>query len=146
MGFRRLGDIDYYRDDLMVMQLFGLNRIPDVVTVSRGLASLDQESIVKIRGLCREWVIVQLQKVPLVRLTLDFDGSVCWKKGQRIEGTAVGYNKKKKGARSYYPLFCMIAQTRQAFVVYHRPGNVQDSKRAREFIASCIEILRRALP
>ena len=146
MGFRRLRDIDYYRDDPLVKRLLGLNRIPDVATVSRALASSDQESILKIRGLCREWVIVGLQKVPLVRLTLDFDGSVCWTRGQRIEGTAVGYNKKKKGARSYYPLFCMIAQTRQVFDVYHRPGNVHDSNGAREFIASCIEILRKALP
>jgi hypothetical protein len=146
MGFRRLRDIDYYRDDPIVKRLLGLNRIPDVATVSRALASSDQESIVKIRGLCREWVMVGLQKVPLVRLTLDFDGSVCWTTGQRIEGTAVGYNKKKKGARSYYPLFCTIAQTRQVFDVYHRPGNVHDSKGGREFIESCIEILQKALP
>jgi len=146
MGFRRLRDIDYYREDPMVKRLLGLNRIPDVATVSRALASSDQESIVKIRGLCREWVIVRLQKVPWVRLTLDFDGSVCWTRGQRIEGTAVGYNKKKKGARSDYPLFCTIAQTRQVFDVYHRPGNVHDSNGAREFIESCIEILQKALP
>ena len=146
MGFRRLRDIDYYRDDPMVKRVLGLNRIPDVATVSRALANSDQDSIVKIRGLCREWVIVRLQKVPLVRLTLDFDGSVCWTMGQRIEGTAVGYNKKKKGARSYYPLFCTIAQTRQVFDVYHRPGNVHDSNGAREFIESCIEILQKALP
>jgi hypothetical protein len=146
MGFRRLRDIDYYREDPMVKRLLGLNRIPEVATVSRALASSDQESIVKIRGLCREWVIVRLQKVPWVRLTLDFDGSVCWTRGQRIEGTAVGYNKKKKGARSDYPLFCTIAQTRQVFDVYHRPGNVHDSNGAREFIESCIEILQKALP
>ncbi len=146
MGFRRLRDIDYYRDDPLVKRLLGLNRIPDVATVSRALASSDQESILKIRGLCREWVIVGLQKVPLVRLTLDFDGSVCWTRGQRIEGTAVGYNKKKKGARSYYPLFCTVAQTRQVFDVYHRPGNVHDSNGARAFMASCIEIFRKALP
>src|SRR4030042_4274822 len=146
IGYRRLREIDYYRDDPLVERLLGLNRIPDVATVSRALASLDQESIVKIRGLCREWVIVRLQKVPLVRLTLDLDGTVWWTTGQRVEGTCVGYNKKKKGARSYYPLFCTIAQTRQVFDVYHRPGNVHDSNGAREFMASCIEILRKALP
>jgi len=50
-----------------------------------------------------------------------------------IEGTAVGFNRKKKGARSYYPLFCTIAQTGQVFDVYHRPGNVHDSHEARGF-------------
>ena len=37
-------------------------------------------------------------------VTLDFDGSVL-STGRHAEGTAVGFNKKKKGARSYYPLF-----------------------------------------
>src|SRR4030067_2443180 len=60
MGFRRLRDIDYYRDDPMVKRLLGLNRIPDVATVSRALASSDQESIEKIRQLCRAMVIERL--------------------------------------------------------------------------------------
>ena len=62
------------------------------------------------------------------------------------EGTAVGYNRKKKGARSYYPLFCTLAQTGQVFDVYHRPGNVHDSHGAREFILVCIQILQQELP
>jgi hypothetical protein len=30
---------------------------------------------------------------------------------RHAEGTAVGFNKEKKGARSYYPLFCTVAAT-----------------------------------
>ena len=48
----------------------------------------------------------------LSRVTLDFDGSV-QSTGRHAEGTAVGFNKQKKGARSYYPLFCTVAQTAQ---------------------------------
>jgi hypothetical protein len=36
----------------------------------------------------------------LPRVTLDFDGSV-QSTTRWAEGTAVGFNKKKKGARSY---------------------------------------------
>lgn len=43
-------------------------------------------------------------------------------------------------------MFCTIAQTGQVFDVYHRPGNVHDSKGAREFILECIEIMREELP
>ena len=82
----------------------------------------------------------------IYRITLDFDGSVLTTNSRKTEGTAVGYNKKKKGARSYYPLFCTIAQTGQVFDVYHRPGNVHDSKEAREFILDCIAIMKRELP
>ena len=62
------------------------------------------------------------------------------------EGTAVGYNKKKKGQRSYYPLFCTVAQTGQVLDVWHRPGNVHDSNGARRFILKCIEEIKRILP
>jgi hypothetical protein len=66
--------------------------------------------------------------------------------GRSVEGTAVGYNNKKKGLRSYYPLFCTIAQTGQVFDVYHRPGNVHDSHGAREFITECISKIQKKLP
>ena len=146
IGYRRLREIDYYRDDPMVKRLLGLNRIPDVATVSRALASVDGESIGKVRQLCRVLVIERLKKLHLYRLTLDFDGSVYWTQGRWIEGTAVGFNRKKKGARSYYPLFCTIAQTGQVFDVYHRPGNVHDSNGAKAFVLGCIRILRQELP
>ena len=64
---------------------------------------------------------------------MDFDGSVL-STGRVAEGTAVGFNKKKKGQRSYYPLFSTIAQTGQVLDLYHRPGNVHDSNGAEQFI------------
>lgn len=146
IGYRRLREIDYYRDDPMVKRLLGLNRIPDVATVSRALAHGDRESFERIRQLCRTLVIERLKKIALYRLTLDFDGSVSWTQGRGVEGTAVGFNRKKKGARSYYPLFCTIAQTGQVFDVYHRPGNVHDSHGAKAFLLDCIGILRQELP
>ena len=65
---------------------------------------------------------------------------------RRAEGTAVGYNKKEKGARSYYPLFCTIAQTGQVLDFLARSGNVHDSQGAREFILACLEAVREVLP
>jgi hypothetical protein len=146
MGYRRLRDMDYYRDDPMVKRLLGLNRLPDVATVSRAMATADRESLDKIRQLCRTMVIERVRAFHLWRLTLDFDGSVYWTTSQHTEGTALGYNRKKKGARSYYPLFCTLAQTGQVFDVWHRPGNVHDSNGAQAFIRACIEALREALP
>jgi hypothetical protein len=103
-------------------------------------------SIARVRELCRNLVIERLKKIAIYRITLDFDGSVLTTLSRTTEGTAVGYNRKKKGARSYYPIFCTLAQTGQVFDVYHRPGNVHDSHGAREFIISCIRILKQALP
>jgi hypothetical protein len=81
----------------------------------------------------------------LARLTLDFDGSVL-STGRFAEGTAVGFNRKKKGQRSDYPLFCTIGQTGQVPDVWHRPGNVYDSNGARDFILACVRQIKAILP
>jgi hypothetical protein len=146
IGYRKLRDLDYYRDDPMVKRLLGLNQLPDVSTVSRALESIDNLSIDRVREVCRHLVIERLTKSAIYRITLDFDGAVFSTQSRTTEGTAVGYNKKRKGARSYYPLFCTLAQTGQVFDVYHRPGNVHDSHGAREFIRECIRILKQAIP
>jgi hypothetical protein len=65
---------------------------------------------------------------------------------RRAQGTAVGFNKKKKGARSYYPLFCTIAQTGQVLDFLFRPGNVHDSQGAKAFVLACLEAVRAVLP
>jgi len=62
------------------------------------------------------------------------------------EGAAVGFNKQKKGQRSYYPLFCTLAQTGQVVDVFHRPGNVHDSNGAEQFMRNRIADIRAVLP
>ena len=146
LGYRRLRDLSYYQDDPMVKWLLGLNQLPDPSTVSRTLSSLDDLSIERVRELCRNRVIERLKKIAIYRVTLDFDGSVFSTQSRTTEGTAGGYNRKRKGARSYYPLFCTLAQTGQVFDVYHRPGNVHDSHGDREFIIACIDSVKKALP
>ena len=145
IGHRRLRDIDYYRDDGMVKRLLGLKRLPDVSTISRSLGSADEVSVEKVRGESRKLVIERMATEGLARVTLDFDGSVL-STGRHAEGTAVGFNKKKKGARSYYPLFCTVAQTDQVLDVHHRSGNVHDSNGADAFIAHCLKSVRSELP
>ena len=136
IGFRRLREVDYYRDDPIVLRLMGLRKLPDVSTISRALSQMEKEGVENVRQLSRSLVIEGLLREQLPRLTLDFDGSVQSTKGH-AEGTAVGFNRTKKGARSYYPLFCTVAQTGQFFDFHHRPGNVHDSNGAEQFMLSC---------
>jgi DDE family transposase len=145
LGYRDLRESTHYGDDPMVKRLLGLKRLPDVSTISRTLKDADAKSVEKLRGLLGRLVIDRLRKLNLSRVTLDFDGSVQSTR-RRAEGTAVGFNKKKKGARSYYPLFCTIAQTSQVFDFLHRSGNVHDSHGARAFMAECVKLIRQALP
>ena len=144
LGFRRLREVDYYCDDPIVLRLMGLRKLPDVSTISRALSQMEREGVEKVRELSRSLVIEGLKRERLSRLTFDYDGSVQSTKGH-AEGTAVGFNKAKKGARSYYPLFCTVAQTGQFFDVYHRPGNVHDSNGADQFMMDCFEEAKKEL-
>ena len=145
LGFRRLRDVDYYRDDPLIHRLLGLRRLPDVATISRTLKSMDRTSVQHVRQLSSHLVIDGLQREQFARLTLDFDGSVLSTQGH-AEGTSVGFNPKKKGARSYYPLFCTVAQTGQFVDVLHRPGSTHDSNGAHDFMIDCLEQIRSACP
>jgi hypothetical protein len=145
LGFRELRDARYYHDDEMVKRLLGLKHLPEVSTVSRALANADARSVENLRDENRCLVLERLSRLGLARVTVDFDGTV-QSTGRHAEGTAVGFNKQKKGRRSYYPLFATVAQTSQALDVHHRPGNVHDSNGAQGFILQCVDEVRQRLP
>ena len=145
LGYRELRDIRYYQDDPLVRRILGLTRLPDASTLSRALASTDEASAQRLRRLCRQLVLERLARLGLNRITVDFDGSVL-STGRFAEGSAVGFNRKKKGQRSYYPLFCTIAQTGQVLDVWHRPGNVHDSNDAKAFILACVREIKASMP
>ena len=146
LGFRRLRELDYCREDPMLARVAGLRQLPDVATVSRHLAKCDDECIDGLRKrVLREPVLERLEAQGFARITMDFDGSVQSTCGH-AEGSAVGYNPRKKGARSYYPLFCTVAQTDQFFDLHHRPGNVHDSNGAPDFMGACYWQLGQRLP
>lgn len=145
LGYRQLRHMHYYRDDPLVRRVVGLRRLPDVSTITRQLASVDNRTVQRIENVQQGLVLDQLAKLKLSRITMDFDGSVI-SSGRHAEGSALGWNRKKKGQRSYYPLLCTLAQTAQVLAVKHRSGNVHDSHGAKDFILDCIAKVRQILP
>ena len=141
LGYRRLRDLDYYREDPLVARTVGLRRLPHVSTVSRALARMDRGAVANLQAVNRTMVLDRMQQEALPRITLDFDGSVI-SSNRFAEGLAVGYNNQKKGQRSYYPLFCCVAQTAQVLDALHRSGNVHDSNGAAGFMRQCIAEVR----
>ena len=57
LGFRRLREVDYYRDDPLVLRLMGLRRLPDVSTISRALSHMEIDAFDNLRVLSRSLVI-----------------------------------------------------------------------------------------
>ena len=145
LGYRRLRDVQYIKDDPLVLRLLGMKRMPSVSTISRQLDSVDDRSVEKVQHLQRTLVVEGLKREQFARITLDFDGSVLGTCRQ-AEGVAIGFNRKKKGQRSYYPLYCTIAQAAQVLAVMHRSGNVHDSNGAIAFIRECVETVRSSMP
>ena len=141
LGYKNIRDIEYYKDDEMVKRLLGLKLLPNVSTISRNIKKCDDKSVVNLRAIIRNTVITRVAQENIRRITLDFDGTVQSTR-RYAEGTAVGFNKKRKGDRSYYPLLCTIAQTEQVLDAYHRPGNVHDSNGAKTFMLDCIRTVR----
>ena len=145
VGCRKLREMQYYQDDPLILHTLGLKRLPSAPTVSRMLGEFDSESIEMQRELNRRLVLNRLEQENVKRITLDFDGSV-QSTARHAEATAVGFNKQKKGARSYYPLFCTVAQSGQVLDYLHRSGNVHDSNGALEFLSRCVRAVWEALP
>ena len=106
LGWRRLRDIDYYRSDPLVKRALGLRSMPNVSTLTRALRAMDVGVVDRLRKLLRKLVLDSVALFGVRRLTLDFDGTVVTTKSRNTEGTAIGYNPKSKGSRSYYPLLC----------------------------------------
>jgi len=74
LGFRRLREVDYYRDDPLVLRLLGLRKLPDLSTISRALSQMDSEEVKNVRSLSRSLVVEGLKRARLSRLTFDYDG------------------------------------------------------------------------
>lgn len=145
LGYRRLRDIQYFQNNPLVLRVLGVRRMPSASTISRQLNAVDDRSVGLFERLQQRLVLDALQREQLNRVTLDFDGSVlgtC----RHAEGVASGYNSKKKGQRSYYPLNCTVAQTGQVLAVLHRSGNVHDSNGAVEFIRHCVLMIQNTCP
>ena len=145
LGFRRLRDGEYFANDPLVLRVLGVSKLPDVATLSRTLAAATAKSFEGLREIVRRLVLERLTKLRLATVTLDFDGSVQSSR-RHAEGSAIGYNKKRKGARSYYPLFCTVSETGQFLDMLHRPGNVHDSRDSETFIAEKVADVRSVLP
>ena len=145
LGFRRIRDQRYYQNDPLVRRIAGVLSLPDVSTLSRTLKKADETSVEKLNKYSRTIVLDRLADLNLSRITNDFDGSVISTKGH-VENSAIGFNKKKKGCRSYYPLYSTIAQTGQVLDVLHRPGNVHDSNGSIDFVKSSFSLIHQSSP
>ncbi len=73
-------------------------------------------------------------------ITLDFDSHVRTVYGNQ-QRARVGYNPKKRGRKSFHPLFCFIGETRDFLWGRFRPGNRYSGQGAKGFLKECLRML-----
>lgn len=135
-GARHMSHLEILRVDKVIRTLFGWREFPDSRTFGRVFrlftqAHCNQLSEVEANARQKVW-----GKKWFGRITLDLDSTVRGVTGSQ-QGAEKGYNPQKKGQKSYHPLLCFVAQTRECLHNWFRPGSAYSANGASEFTREC---------
>ena len=139
IGFARLNQLRFVAFDPMLRGILQVVRLPPQCTFWRFLASWHssvsrQLGNLQVQMRKRVWAAAHVR---LQQITLDTDTTVHTVYGRQMGGR-VSYAPRKKGARSYQPIFTFLAETREYIC-----GELHNGDRPS---GPCIEAhLRRAL-
>jgi hypothetical protein len=138
MGLRRINKTEILQYNGAFLEMLGLERFPDQSTLRRFLRRLPPKAIRQLTQL-HDSLRAHLFSRPRPRtsLTFDVDSVVITVYGQ-AEGARVGYNPKKKGRRSYHPIFCFEAHEQEFWHGSLRPGNAGAATGAVAFLKTCL--------
>lgn len=136
IGAKHISHIALLRMDSVLRTLFRWEKFPDDTTISRifklftarhckELSEVEDMARKKVWG--KKW---------FGRITLDMDSTVRGVYGNQ-EGAEKGYNPKKRGQKSYHPLLCFIAETRECLHNWFRTGSAYSANGSVEFMKEC---------
>jgi hypothetical protein len=144
VGGRRLRHVEFLGDDPLVRRLTGLRRSPTRRTLARRLGALRRADLDELDRVLLVSAVDSLAAHQFPRLTIDVDGSVLTT-GLTVKGAVRGYNPHHRKNPSYYPITATVAQTGHVLAHRNRPGNVNDSYRAADFLKTTVTRLRDTL-
>lgn len=139
-GAKHFSHMVILRGDTVLRTLFKWDKFPDDTTFGRifrlftpkhckELAEAESHARKKVWG--KKW---------FGKITLDMDSTVRGVFGNQ-EGAEKGYNPKKKGQKSYHPLLCFIAETRECLHNWFRAGAAYSANGCAEFMKECFTFL-----
>jgi len=138
MGLRRINKTEILQYNGAFLEMLGLATFPDQTALRRFLRRLSPPTIRQLARLhdsLRGWLF-ELPE-PRHSLILDVDSVVIVVYGH-AQGAVVGYNPKKRGRRSYHPLFCFESHCHEFWHGTLRPGNAGASTGALSFLQVCL--------
>ncbi len=138
LGLRRINKTETLRYDHTIIDMLGLDQFPDAGSLRRFLRRLPTTNIRQIAQLhdsLRAWLF----SLPEERHSLVFDvDSVVLVVYGHAEGAKVGYNPKKRGRRSYHPLFCFESTFQEFWHGIWRRGDAASSTGIIPFLKVCL--------
>lgn len=139
-GIHRLSKTKILQGNGAFQQIVGLKAFPYASSLRRFLKRGNFQTIQSISKV-HDYLRLKMFYLPHPRtsLLLDFDSTVLTVYGKYIEGAKIGYNPRKRGARSYHPLLCFEYYRREFWHGTLRPGNVYTSFGSADFLKECLE-------
>lgn len=135
-GAKHISHLVILRTDTAIRSLFKWNDFPDGATFGRIFRLFTPrhcKELSDVEAMARRKV---WSKKFFGKITLDMDSTVRGVYGSQ-EGAAKGYNPKKRGQKSYHPLLCFIAETRECLHNWFRSGDAYSANGSVEFIKEC---------
>ena len=123
LGLGRIETTEPLRHNGVFQYLAGLPDYPQATTLRRFLQRFAQQGRGKLVALHDDWRQEMLLRPRRPRAAIfDLDTTVLTVYGHQGR-SAVGFNPKKHGRRSYLPLLCFEGQSRDVFYGSYHPGN-----------------------
>jgi hypothetical protein len=137
LGLERIETTQLLQQNGVFQFLTGLQSYPDPSTLRRFLLRVAPVALPQLRKLHDRFLSRMLARPRMpTRLIFDLDSTVLVLYGKQ-EGARIGYNPHKRGRRSYYPLLCFEAQTRDFWHGELRPGDVGTPRGALGCVRAC---------
>lgn len=137
IGGVRFSHTAIVRFDEALRQMFGWKQVASVSTFTRFFRRFNREEVDRVFGHLGRWFWGQIAPRTL---TLDLDSSVITRFGKQ-EGTAIGYNPKRRGHPSHQPLFAFVADLRMVLHSWLRPGDVGNGNGSCVFLEEALTLL-----
>ena len=138
MGLKRINKTEILQYNGAFLLMLGLSKFPDQSTLRRFLARLQTQDIKQLVRL-HDSLRAQLFTLPVKRhsLIFDIDSIVLTLYGHQ-QNALIGYNPKKKGRRSYHPIFCFESHLQEFWHGSLRSGDASASTGITRFLESCL--------
>ena len=141
LGYPRPSQMEVLATDKVFQKIAGLVSFPVQSTISRFLDGLKVVVARQIAALNFDLLLKFREGFRgFFSITLDLDSHVSPVYG-RQQRAGRGYNPKKKGRRSYHPLFCFIGETRDYLAGLLRSGKHHTSYQAIPFLKGILKKL-----